>query len=190
MYGFNSFGSLVSYYVHKPETWNQTLFDTQRRYDQKSDRIIEVNSGVRGVQQMYMLPFSVEAVDALYVKTIKPNTPSVYKFRNKNRTSSRPCSFIVRDERASGVSVAVEWGSIERTLELFKTKSFEYLFNGDYIPAPVKAEWKSNIEAKTGEQVIPGPRINTDTDINTTTTTDNSSSSATATNKNDYSQYK
>jgi hypothetical protein len=191
LYGFNSFGSLVSYYLHKPEVWTQTLFDKKRKYDQKSDRIIEITSDIMGIQDVYMIPFSAEAVDELYAKTIKTNTPIIYKFKNKKRTSSRPCNFIVRDERASGVSVAVEWSNIEKTLELFKTKSFEYLYNGDYIPAPVKAEMKANIESKTGEQVIPGPKINTNKTTTTTTTADNSSSStATNNNKKDFPVYK
>ena len=33
LHGFNSFGDHVSYYVHKPEMYNKTFFDSQRRYD-------------------------------------------------------------------------------------------------------------------------------------------------------------
>ena len=119
----------------------------------------------------------------MFAKTIKKNTPQVYiKRRGGGKTAAKPCNFVVKDE-LSNVAIAVEWGDTNRTLDLFKNKSFEYLFNGEYIPEPVKAEMRARTEGLTGEKIQSGPKIQ-----------DNSSSSTTSTNnKNsskDYSAYK
>jgi hypothetical protein len=184
LHGFNSFGSPVSFYVHKLETWTKTLFDKQRRYDPKSERIIEVTTSPIGQQEIYMLPFSAEAVDQLFSKTIKPNT-SVYWIRNnRNKNPLKPVNFVVRD-KLTGVAINIEWSSLEKTLELFKTKSFEYLFDANYVPEPIKQEMRANIESTSGQKVQPSPT--------TVTADNNNNSSNTAANTNstkDYSAYK
>jgi hypothetical protein len=128
-----------------------------------------------------MLPFSAEVVDELFAKTLRKNTPPIYWIRNnRTRNPSKPCNFVVKDEQ-TGVAVNVEWSSVEKTLELFKTKSFQYLFNGLYIPEPVKAETRAMSEGITGEKKMTSPKIQDNTTIATTTTNNNNS---------DYSAYK
>jgi len=154
LHGFNSFGSPVSYYVHKLETWTKTLFDKQGKYDSKSERIIEVTTSPIGQQEIYTLPFSAEALDQLFAtKTIKKDTPSVYWIRNNRNNPLKPVNFVVKDERTR-VAINVEWSSLEKTLELFKSKSFEYLFNANYVPEPVKQEMWVNIESTTTGQKV------------------------------------
>ncbi len=170
IHGFNSFGDHVSYYVHKPESYNKTFFDRQRRYDQREQRIIEVATSPIGQQEIYTLPFSSENVDSLFQKTIKKDTPQIYRIGGRNRKAiSKPVNFVVKDEQ-SGTSFAVEWSTIEKTLEIFKTKSFEYLFNSEYIPGPVKAELRAKYEGTTGEKVKESPKIqdNSTTSVNNT----------------------
>ena len=180
--GFNGLGVLVSFPCSKPETFMRTFFDKERSYDTKTGRIVEKVKSPIGLQEQYLLPFSPEAVDELFAKTIKKNTPQVYiKRRGGGTTAAKLCSFVVKDE-LSNVAITVEWGDTNRTLDLFKNKSFEYLFNGEYIPEPVKAEMRARTEGLTGEKIQPSPKIQ-----------DNSSSSTTSTNNNnskDYSAYK
>jgi len=157
IFGFNSLGVLVSYPYYKKEVYTKTFFKKNRSYDSKSGHIIERIESPMGQQEQYLLEFSPEAVDELFSHTIKHDTPLVYR-RNRHRTPANPCSFIVKDE-SSGVAIAVEWSSLEKTLELFKTKSFEYLFNTEYVPAPLKAEMRARSEGLTGEKTPESPKI-------------------------------
>ena len=47
------------------------------------------------------------------------------------------------------------------TLNLFKNKDFYYLFNGDYVPAPVKAEMreKARLAKQEGLSIVDKPRL-------------------------------
>ena len=110
-----------------------------------------------GEQEQYLLEFSPSAVDELFSHVLKHDTPLVYR-TNRHKTPANPCSFVVKDE-ISGVAISVELSSLEKTLELFKTKSFEYLFNCEYIPAPVKAEMRQRTEGLTGEKIPESPKI-------------------------------
>ena len=92
---------------------------------------------------------------------------------------------IVKDAQ-SGTAIEVFWSTLERSLELFKTKSFAELFNATYIPLAVRQESRAFsaglTESLTGEKVNqPSPKIE-----------DNNSSSSTTSNTNskDFSQYK
>jgi hypothetical protein len=173
--GFNSLGSPVYYPMSKPEMYKKTYWNKERNYNQETGRIEEKIDSPSSQQEVYILPFSAEAVDELFRNhTIKKDTPAVYRGRGNNinkRTADTPCNFIVRDERTN-VSINVWWSSLERTLELFKTKSFEYLFNGDYIPDPVKAQLRSRSEGITGEKIQDSPKIQ-DNNNNATTNVNN-----------------
>jgi hypothetical protein len=138
IYAFNSLGVLVSYPYYKKEVYTKTFFKKNRSYDSKSGHMTERIKSPMGQQDQYLLEFSPETVDELFSHTIKHDTPLVYR-RDRHKTPNNPYTFIVKDE-SSGVAIAVEWSNTEKTLELFKTKSFEYLFNTEYIPSPVKAE--------------------------------------------------
>jgi hypothetical protein len=135
LYGFNSFGDLVSYYVHKPESYNKTLFDTQRRYDQKSERLIEVTTSPISQQEIFTLPFNEENLNFLVSnKTINKTTPLIYRLKNNRRgniTISKPCSFVVKE--TTGEARIIEGSSFEEKLQLFKTAPFDYLFKFEYL---------------------------------------------------------
>ena len=75
---------------------------------------------------------------------MKHDTPLVYR-RNRHKTPDNPCNFIVKDE-STGTAIAVEWSSLAKTLELFRTISFEYLFKAEYIPDLVKTEMSQRTE--------------------------------------------
>lgn len=183
--GFNSLGGVVYHPMHKSEVYNRTHWHKERNYNSKTGRIEEIVKSPSNQEEVYLLPFSPEAVDELFKHSIKPDTPAVYRRDNK-RTIDRPCNFVVRDER-SGVNIAVEWGNIRRTLELFKTKSFEYLFNAEYIPEPVKAEMRAMSEGLTGEKVQASPKIsdNNNSSANTAGPANNNNN-----NSKDFQQYK
>ncbi len=157
IYGFNSLGVLVYYPYYRKEVYTKTLFKKNRSFDSKSGHMTERIEGPMGQQEQYLLEFSPSAVDELFSHILKHDTPLVYR-RDRHRTPSNPCSFIVKDEQ-SGVAISVQWSNIEKTKELFSTKSFSYLFNSEYIPAPVKAEMRARSEGLTGEKTPDTPKI-------------------------------
>ena len=173
IYEFNNLEVLVSYPCYKPEVFTRIFFDKQSFYDSKTERITErIKSPIRQ-QDQYLLPFSAEAIDELFSDTIKNNTPQIYIRRNREgKTITKPCNF--KDE-LSGVTIAVEWDNTNRTLEFFKTKSFDYLFNTQYIPEPIKAEMRARSEGIIREKVQLSPKIPAD--------------NFTAANDKDYSAY-
>jgi hypothetical protein len=171
LHGFNSFGDHVIYYVHKPEVYTKTFFDRQRRYDQKEQRVIEVVTSPNGSQEVYTLEFTPENLDSLYANTVKKNTPQIYKTRNRGTaTLGKPVNLVVKDEQ-SGTAINVEWSSMEKSYELFRNKSFSYLFNAEFIPLPLKAELRARSEGITGEKIQQSPKVQ-----------DNNNSASAATN--------
>jgi hypothetical protein len=155
IYGFNSLGVLVSYPYSKKEVFTKTFFKKNRMFDSKSGHMVEKVESPNGQQDHYLLEFSPSAVDELFSHTIKNDTPFVYR-RNKHTTPTNPCSFIVKEE-ASGIAVQVQWSDIKITLDLFKNKSFYYLFRSEYISPQVKAAMKEMNEGLTGEKTPTNP---------------------------------
>lgn len=139
--GFNALGEPVVRAIRQPEVYTRTKFATERRYDNQTRNLYETVKGVRGNETVYEMPFSPENVQSIFDKVDQHAT-----------TNKIPVEFIVKDE-ATGTAISVNWSSIKDTLNLFKNKSFAYLFNGDYIPAPVKAESLARSKALLQQQI-------------------------------------
>ena len=120
--GYEVAGSEVVHWCTYPERWTRTLFNYKRTADEKTMSFQSHLLGPSGTETVYELPFSPQNVDKLWKQTDKNNV-----------------QFVVKDLK-TGESAEVKWSSLEDTLRLFKEKSFQHLFSGDYIPAPVRAE--------------------------------------------------
>lgn len=127
--GFTSLGVPITRPCREPEVWTRTIFNYDRKFDPKTQTVVEVCKGPSGNETVYELPFNSENLDKLY-----------------SQADPQEVSFVVKDER-TGMAVNVGWSSPEETYKLFKTKDFKYLFNADYIPEPVKAEIRAKAEA-------------------------------------------
>jgi hypothetical protein len=158
--GYDASGLPVELFLSKPEVWTRTTFHRERIYDPQTKAFFETVKGPSGTFEEYDLPFSAEAVQELYDK------------RDKSNRTAKPVSFIVKDEQM-GMDVSVRWSSISETLNLFKEKSFTFLFNGEYIPAPVRADLRaqSDVLMKQGEY-RPIPKIEETTTTTSTNTED------------------
>ena len=154
--GFSSLGAPVEYPISRPETYIKTHWHKERDYNKNTGRMEETIKSPAGQQEVYLLPFSAEAVEELFSHTIKPDTPSVYIRARNKFTFDKPCNFVVRDER-NNTNIAVEWSNIIKTKELFATKNFSYLYNSEYIPEPLKMEMRARSECITGEKVNDSP---------------------------------
>jgi hypothetical protein len=166
--GFSSLGVPVRYPIHKPEMYIKTHWHKERDYNKHTGRMEEIVKSPAGQQEIYLLPFSAEAVEELFSHTIKPDTPPVYIKDNK-RTIDKPCNFVVRDEK-SGTNIAIEWSNINKTKELFSLKSFSYLYNSEYIPEPLKQEMRARSEGITGEKLSSPSKIQDNNTSNGPTT--------------------
>ena len=153
--GFSSLGSPVYHHINRPETYIRTNWHKERDYNKKTGRMEETIKSPSGQQEIYLLPFSAEAVEELFSQTIKADTPPVY-IRNNKFTIDKPCNFVVKELR-NNTSIAVEWSNINKTKELFSLKSFSYLYNSEYIPEPLKMEMRARSEGITGEKINNSP---------------------------------
>ena len=171
--GFSSLGSPVYHPISRPETFIRTNWHKERDYNKTTGRMEETVKSPSGQQEIFLLPFSAEAVEELFSQTIKPDTPPVY-IRNNKFTIDKPCNFVIRDEKTN-TNISVEWSNINKTKELFSLKSFSYLYNSEYIPEPLKMEMRVRTESMTGEKIQSSPKIVEDNNNNS---------------KKDYSAYK
>ena len=155
--GFDAAGLPVEYFLSKPEVWTRTEFHRERIYDNNTKSFFETTRGPKSSYEEYLLPFTPENVQILYEK------------RDKSKTGR--ISFYVKDE-ARGIDVAVKWSSIEESLRLLKEKEFSYLFNGQYIPEPVREQARLEAESRNKQGLnVTIPKIEETT--TTTTTHDN-----------------
>ena len=151
--GYDAAGQECRLFISKPEAYLMTLFDMHRVYDNETKIFYETCRDPMETYDEYELPFSPKNVQLLYEK------------RNRSR-NAKPIQFIVKDEQ-TGMDVVVRWSSVEDTLKLFKEKDFLYLYNGNYIPQPVKEEMRIRAQALTGgEQQNMGPATNPATNVN------------------------
>jgi hypothetical protein len=120
--GFDALGEVVRVSCTDPETWNRVGFAYRREFDQKTMAPKSVLVGPNSQETVYEMPFTPENAKALFAKWMHDN---VY--------------FMVKDARFVR-EVKDATGIITKTLELFSTKPFDYLYNSDYISAQQKEE--------------------------------------------------
>ena len=145
----------------KPEVWESIRFGYEKSYNQKTRRFDIYSTGPIGNETKYLLDFNMENFDKLYAKTWDGKNPY---FKPNRRNSNKRVTLIVKDEQ-SGTAIEIFWQSIERSCELMKTKSFEELFTGSYLPLAVREERARFSAGLLGEQANTQP---TSTDTTTT----------------------
>ena len=135
VYGFNSFGKVIDYYVHRPESFTKTSFDSRRKYNEKDQTFSEVTTGIIGSKEIYTLPFNEDNLDSLISNnTVNKNTPSAYieKMTLIGQIEiSNPCNFVVKSY--NGESRAVEGKTFQERLQRFRDLSFDELFEFKYL---------------------------------------------------------
>ena len=121
---------------NKPEVWEAVKFGFEKSYNQKTRRFDIHTTGPIGNETKYLLDFNQENFDSLYAKTWDGKNPY---FKPNRRNSNKRVILIVKDEQ-SGIAIEIFWQSLERSIELFKTKSFDELFTGSYLPLAIREE--------------------------------------------------
>ena len=135
VYGFNSFGKVVDYYVLKPECFTKTTFDSRRKYNDKDQTFSEVTTGIIDSKEIYTLPFNQENLDFLISNNIvNKDTPSAYIDKMTLRGQieiSNPCSFVVKNYHNE--ARAVEGKTFQERLARFRDLCFDELFEFKYL---------------------------------------------------------
>ncbi|MGE0243436.1 MAG: hypothetical protein AB7P56_05865 [Nitrososphaeraceae archaeon] len=152
--GFDSLGTRKTFSAYAPENHDNTIFGSTRKYDNESQRIFSYTTGPIKQETVYTLDYSPENVQILYEKSW--NGKNI--FFKPDKKGNRRVMFIIKDESTS-TAVEVYWQSIERSLELMKTKTFAELFNGSYLPPAVKEERLRMSQGLTGEFNKPNPTV-------------------------------
>ena len=152
---------------NKPEVWESVKFGFEKTYNQNSKRFDIYSTGPIGNETKYLLDFNSQNFDLLFSKTWDGKNPY---FKPNRRNSNKRVTLIVKDEQ-SGTAIEIFWQSIERSCELMKTKSWEELFTGSYLPLSVREERvrfsgrymeeqaKTN-PTPTDNKTIPEPNVN------------------------------
>ena len=178
--GYDSFGTRRSMSADFCETYQNVIFGKDRKYDSKSKKIITYTTGPVGMEIKYDLDYNAENVDMLFQRTDNGKNP----YFKSSKKGNKRVVLIVKDAQ-SGTAIEVCWSTLERSLELFKTKSFAELFNGSYLPPIVRQERMAFsvglTESLTGEKIQLSPKIE-DSNNNTPNNTNS--------NNKEYSQYK
>ena len=117
------------YPARYPEIWDKTEFVHSRTYDEKTGAYTVQTTGPSRTYQIYELPFSADNVRKLFEKVENDNV-----------------MFVLKDLK-TGDAREVKWSSVKDSLDLFCNKSFEYLWKADYIPLPVKMEYRQEAVA-------------------------------------------
>lgn len=158
----------------KPETWESVRFGYEKTYNQKSRRFDIYSTGPIGNETKYLLDFNSQNFDLLFAKTWDGKN---HYFKPNRRNSNKRVTLIVKDEQ-SGTAIEIFWASPDRSREIFKTKSFEELFTGSYLPLAVREERARFSAGYMEEQQKTAPTTTT------SPSTDSSSSSSSSVNNN------
>lgn len=127
---------------NKPETWESVKFGYEKTYNQKTRRFDIYSTGPLGNEIKYLLEFNSQNFDRLFEKTWDSKNPY---FKSNRRNSNKRVTLIVKDEQ-SGTTVEIFWQSIEISIELMKTKSFDELFTGSYLPLAVRKRERDSLQ--------------------------------------------
>lgn len=147
--GFNSLGARVYTSIQPPEVWDKPIFETDRKFNPKTNSIQDITKGQTGTEKIYELPFTPENFDKLYAQSVGVNGNKLPGSRNSNISHAE---LVVKDEAQGGTPIGVGWANSEETRRLFRNKDFVFLYNGNYIPDPVKADMRAKSEALIGEK--------------------------------------
>jgi hypothetical protein len=123
-------GVEVTHSIPWPEKWYKTLFNWSSEYNNSSKQFEKRCMGPSGVEQVYLLEFN------------KDNTKQLFDSRANDNLN-----FIVKVAQTEEVR-NVRDVNVQKTFELFTNNSFDYLFSGEYIPAPVRQELRQEAVAR------------------------------------------
>jgi hypothetical protein len=119
---YTALGSISTTSFQEPEIWKQTLFKRHVAYNEREQRHKEIIDGPSGFIMHYTLPFNETNVDKL-MKDAAPNIKLYVKEEGKNQSKDCP------------------------DLQMFKTKSIDYILNDEWQTVEEKEKAIKEYEA-------------------------------------------
>jgi hypothetical protein len=114
--GYDALGNVVDLSCAKPEMWTKTLFNYERRYDERTNSTKVQTIGTLGTEDVCETPFNEKNLKELV--SLKANDSDI--------------QFVIKDERSGKATEVKKEPNINDTLKLF-LKPFDYLANAEYI---------------------------------------------------------
>jgi hypothetical protein len=121
--GYDALGNVVDLACAKPEMWTKTLFNYERRYDERTHSTKVQTVGTLGTEEVYEMPFNEKNLKELF----------------SLRESDNDILFILKDEVAGKPVALRREPNLNDTLKLFQ-KPFDYLLNAEYITPQQRAQ--------------------------------------------------
>ena len=117
----------------KSEIVETVKFGYEKTYNQKSRRFDIYTTGPMGLETRYLLDFNADNFQKLYSKTW--DGKNQYFKPNRDNIGKR-VTLIVKDEQ-SGIAKEVFFSTLERSIDIFLTRSFEDLITDAYLPRSI-----------------------------------------------------
>ncbi len=115
----------------KPEVWESVRFGYEKDYNKKTKRFETYCIGPRGgIDIKYLLEFNKENFDKLYAKTWDGKNEY---FKPDRRNIGERVVLIAKDEQ-SGIAKKIFFATLENSIDIFLTRSFEDLITDAYLP--------------------------------------------------------
>ena len=121
--GYDAFDNIVTLMCAKPEMWTKTLFNYERRYDERTNSTKVQTIGTLGTEDVYEMTFNEKNLKELV--SLRENDADIL--------------LIVNDEASGKPTSLRKEPNINVTFKLF-LKPFNYLLNGEYISPQQRAQ--------------------------------------------------
>jgi hypothetical protein len=129
--GHDAAGEEVSHYLPRPEMWVKTLFSWTNEYNNSRKSFDKICLGPSGTETIYLLEFNKENAKELF-----------------EQRANDLINFIVKDEISQEARRVEPDVNSFKSFERFTNNTFDYLWSGEYIPAPVRQELRQEAVAR------------------------------------------
>jgi hypothetical protein len=143
----------------KPEVWTKTKFGYEKDYNKKTRRFDVYTTGPMGQETVYMLDFNSDNFQKLYSKTWNGKNEF---FKPNRKNIGKRVTLIAKDEQ-SGIAKEIFFSTLERSIDIFLTRSFSDLITDAYIPRSILEQRRMFSSGYMEEQQKTEPTTNSNT---------------------------
>ncbi|HET7643881.1 MAG TPA: hypothetical protein VFK40_10265, partial [Nitrososphaeraceae archaeon] len=132
----------------KPEVWESVRFGYEKDYNKRTKRFDTYCTGPIGQDIQYLLEFNKENFDKIYAKTWVGKNPY---FKPNRRNIGERVVLVVKDEQ-SGIAKKIFFATLENSIDIFLTRSFEDLITDAYLPRVIQEQRRAFSAGYLAEQ--------------------------------------
>jgi len=127
---YNQFGNETRFYMPYKEMYEEPDFKWRTDLDHNTGKLKRITDGPQGSIKHYLIPFTPEAVDELL------------KLKWK-----KPVQLILKEDLTGE-------GKVCPTLDMFKTKSFDYIMRMEYLTPEQRVSELNKFESEQGDKPL------------------------------------